>query len=224
MKRATKAILFVLFISLSLSSFSQLTLGVKGGLNLTNMLWKDNDDTYSKDYKMAPGMHLGATVAIPLVKDMLYLEPGLFFNMRGFRIDEELEGATVKGHLNLYYLDVPVNVMAIFGSDKFKFYGALGPYVGIGLSGKAKITAEYDGNKETTTETMKWGSDEDNDDFKRLDFGASIGAGVIISGIQIGLSYDMGLANISPYTDNGYRIKNRGLRLSVGYRLTFGSK
>ncbi len=223
MKRATKAILFVLFISLSLSSFSQMTLGVKGGLNLSNMLMKDDDETTSDDYKMTPGIHLGATVAIPLVKDMLYLEPGLFFNMRGFRIKEESDGASVKGHLNLYYLDVPVNVMAIFGSDKFKFYGALGPYVGIGLSGKTKVTSEFEGEEETTKETMKWGSGDD-DDLKRLDFGASIGAGVIISGIQIGLSYDLGLANISPYTENGFRIKNRGLRLSVGYRLTFGSK
>lgn len=67
-----------------------------------------------------------------------------------------------------------------------------------------------------------WGSDAEESDFKRLDFGLIMGAGVEIKAIQIGLSYDLGLANITPDTDNGNKVHNRILALSVAYK--FGGK
>ena len=80
---------------------------------------------------------------------------------------------------------------------------------------KSKITGA--GLDTDETETIEWGSDAEEDDLKRLDFGVSIGAGVELNALQIGLFYNLGLANISSYTDDGATIQNRGLGLSVAW-------
>ena len=61
-------------------------------------------------------------------------------------------------------------------------------------------------------------SDEDNDDLKRLDMGLTFGGGVEINAIMLGISYDLGLANISSYQQDGATSKNKVLKFSVGYR------
>jgi hypothetical protein len=92
----------------------------------------------------------------------------------------------------------------------------------MGLSGGSKLETTYGGNTESDTEAVNWGSDAENDDFKRLDFGLVAGAGVEINSILIGVSYGYGLANISSYTADGTRVSNRILSVSAGYR--FGAK
>ena len=133
-------------------------------------------------------------------------------------------GETVKfeAKLNLIYLDIPLTAKASFDLGGARIYGVFGPYIGMGLSGKNKFEITAMGETETEEEDIKLGSDEDEDDVKRLDFGLTMGAGVEISSIQIGLSYGLGLANISPYTDGGSKISNRVLGISVGYK--FGRK
>lgn len=44
---------------------------------------------------------------------------------------------------------------------------------------------------------VEWGSDE-NDDFKRLDYGLSAGVGVEFNAVQVGVSYSIGIADIMP--------------------------
>ena len=56
----------IVFISLFCIQSNAQTIGLKAGLNLANMLEKDDDDTYSNDFSMNPGFHLGVTVDIPL--------------------------------------------------------------------------------------------------------------------------------------------------------------
>ena len=217
MKNFTKYSLIV-FISLFCLQSNAQTFGLKGGLNLANMLEKDDDDTYSNDYKMNPGFHIGATVDLPF-NDFLSFESGLLLTTKGMTYEDEIMGVDVSAKANLYYLDIPLTLKASYDlSDGLKMFGAVGPSVGVGLSGKMKVTAEYQGETETEEEDIKWGNDEDNDDLKRLDLGLTFGGGVEINAIQIGISYDLGLSNISAYQDYGATSKNRVLKFSVGYR------
>ncbi len=199
--------------------------GLKGGLNLSNMLIKDDDETYSDDFKMKPGFHVGAMAEFPL-SEIFSFETGLFLSTKGYKISEEetLMGETLKMETkaNLLYLDIPLTAKATFDLGGAKIYGVFGPYVGMGLSGKGKEEVTYDGETETEEEDVEWGSDKEKDDLKRLDFGLTMGGGVEINSIQIGLTYALGLANISSYTDYGTKINNRVLGLSVGYK--FGGK
>ncbi len=217
MKNCTKFSMILLISLFSLQTNAQ-TFGLKAGLNLSNMLEKDDDDTYSNDYKMNPGFHIGGTVDVP-ISDILSFESGLLLTTKGFKYEEEVMGISVKTKANLYYLDIPLTLKASHElSEGLKIFGAVGPYVGIGLSGKIKATAEYLGVEETEEEDVKWGSDEENDDIKRLDMGLTFGGGVEINAIMLGISYDLGLANISPYQEDGATSKNKVLKFSIGYR------
>jgi hypothetical protein len=224
MKKIKNLLFILLLITLASATFAQ-SFGVKAGLNLSNMVVKDDDDTYSDDYKMLPGFHLGVVADIPF-SDMFSFEPGLLLSTKGFKYDlsEEYLGETMesKMKMSLYYLDIPLNLKASFGSDDTKFFVTFGPYLGMGLSGKTKSEVTFMGETESDEADIKWGTDEENDDLKRLDFGIAVGAGVQFGAITAGAGYQLGLANASPYTDNGSSIKNKVISVSVGYM--FGGK
>lgn len=219
MKKIKNLLFILLLITLASSSFAQ-TFGIKAGLNLSNMVMKDDDDTYSDDYKMLPGFHLGVVADIPF-SDMFSFEPGLLLSTKGFKFEESEEymGETMesKMKMSLYYLDIPLNLKASFGSGDTKFYGTFGPYLGMGLSGKYKSEITIMGETESEDEDVKWGTDEEDDDLKRFDFGVAFGAGAQFGAISVGAGYQLGLANISPYTENGSTIKNNVISVSVGY-------
>jgi hypothetical protein len=211
-------VLMVVFITLFCYQTNAQTFGIKGGLNLANLLEKDDDATYSNDYSMNPGFHLGLTVDVPL-NDFLSFEPGLLLTTKGMKYEEEIVEFAIAAKLNLYYLDVPLTLKASHElGDGLKMFGAIGPYVGFGMSGKGKITTEYQGDKETEEVDIDGGSDEDEDELKRLDMGLTFGGGVEINSIMIGISYDLGLSNTSAYQDYGSTTKNRVLKFSLGYR------
>lgn len=222
MKNLLKLLIVVIGFTMTTESYAQ-TFGVKAGLNLSNMLVEDDDDTYSDDFKVNPGFHVGATAEFPIT-ELFSFETGLLLSTKGFKVSEEetFMGETVKyeSKLNLIYLDIPLTAKASFDLGGARIYGVFGPYIGMGLSGKSKFEITAMGETETDEEDIKWGSDED--DFKRLDLGLTMGAGVEISSIQIGLSYGLGLANISTNADGGSKISNRVLGISVGYK--FGRK
>jgi len=208
----TLRILLVVMIIMPRINLNAQTFGIKGGLNLSNTLEKDNTQTYND--KMLPGIHLGATIGIPLSGESIFLEPGILFNMKGSKWQETNYSETYV----LYYLDIPLNLKVVFGSNKIKVYGTLGPYIGVGLSGKDSWTNDA----VKGSETIKWGNDANNDFLKRLDYGVGIGAGVIFSRVLVGIGYDLGLANIAADASGGYKIKNKVLQISIGY--LFGEK
>jgi len=220
MKNVVMLVALVLVVTMTNESSAQ-SFGLKGGLNLSNMLDKDDDDTYSDDYKMKPGFHIGATAEFPF-SDMFSFETGLLLSTKGFKISDEetFDGDIFKyeGKTNLIYLDIPLTAKASFDLGGAKLYGLFGPYVGIGLSGKSKFEFTFNGETEKEEVDIKWGSDEEKSNLKRLDFGLTMGAGVEMSSIQIGLTYNLGLANLSPNTENGYKISNRVIGISVGYK------
>lgn len=211
-------LILVILVSQVFNEVEAQIIQVKGGLNLTNMLYKDADETYSKDFNMRPGFHLGVSTEIP-INEYLFFEPGIMLTTKGFRIKEAERGAEMKVKMNLYYLDIPLLLKATHDlGDGLKIYGVFGQYIGIGLDGKTIVSMEDSSNEDSNSNKVDWGSDQYEDDFKRLEFGLSIGGGFEIYELVIGLSYDLGLSNISSYQDNLSKIKNRVLKLSVGYK------
>jgi hypothetical protein len=217
MKNRAKFLLVIMISLFGYKSFAQ-TIGIKGGLNLSNMIMKDDNGTYSDEFKMNPGFHIGIIMDIPF-SNIISLETGLLLDTKGAKEKDDYNGVASTWKMNLYYLDIPVTFKALHElNSNVKLYGVIGPYIGIGLSGKMKSVVEYQGNKETDEEDIEWGNDENEDMLKRFDFGITFGGGVEISTFLIGISYDLGLANISTYTDYGSKINNRVLKFSFGYR------
>jgi outer membrane protein W len=226
MKNLTNLFVVVIISMMTTGLFAQ-TFGVKAGLNLSNMIVKDDDDTYSDDFKLNPGFHAGLTADFPIT-EMFSFETGLLISTKGYRISQEdtILGETyeIEGKLNPLYLDIPLTGKVAFDIGGPKIYGAFGPYVGVGLAGKAKNEVTINGETEKDDEDIEWGSDEEEDFLKRLDFGLTVGAGVEINALQIGISYGLGLANISVSSDNGAKINNRVIGISVAYRFGGGGE
>lgn len=219
MKHLNK-VLTIALLALFCQQVNAQSIGIKGGLNLVNVLEEDDDDTYSNDYSMNAGFHLGATVDVP-INDFLTFEPGLLLTTKGYRVEEKGSGGSLTGKLKLYYFDIPLMFKASHDlGGGLKMFGALGPYFGLGLSGKFEINAESQDDKSTLETDIKFGDNEDNDDLRRFDSGLAFGAGVEYNSILFGITYDLGLANMSAYQNDGYTIKNRSLKFSVGYRFS----
>ena len=99
--------------------------------------------------------------------------------------------------------------------DDFALFGSVGPYIAVGLFGKAK--AKVDGNIADLGGLGTNSASEDifgDDGFKRFDFGLGLKAGVEFSKkYQVAISYDFGLVEVAK--DLG--MKNRNLMISLGY-------
>lgn len=216
MKNLT-GILLISFVTLFAYPTQAQTVGIKGGLNLATMLAKMDQQTYSNDFTMNPGFHVGLTVDVP-INEFLSFEPGILLSTKGLKFEPEEMGGTVIAKEILYYLDIPLTLKASHNlSDNLKIFAAAGPYVGIGLSGKYTMTTEAEGNVEKEEIDVIWGSDPETDHFKRLDTGLTFSGGVEIRSILLGVSYDLGLNNIESNQETQLA-KNRVLRFSVGYR------
>ena len=215
MKNLVKLFLIVIAIMMATDKLFSQEFGIKAGFNSSNMHIV-YDDMISIDANMKTGFHIGATAEFPLT-EIFSLETGLLLSSKGFI--EEIKDFNYKVIFNPLYLDIPLTVKASSYIGGTKVYGMFGSYIGIGLSGTIKGEVIVDGLTTSQEIDIEWGSDIDSD-FKRMDFGLIIGAGVELNSIQIGLNYSLGLANISPQTN--LKINNRVLGISVGYR--FGKK
>lgn len=193
---------------------------VKAGFSMADMKEK-GDGVIVPDYDMKPGFHAGVAADIPL-SSYFSIEPALLYSNKGFKYKGNFLGSDIDVSTNLHYLDIPVNFKASTQMEGgIRIYAAAGPYMGIGMAGKGKVKITGQGTSQEVNEDVEWGS-EDGYILRRLDFGATFGAGVEVKQIQIGLSYDLGLANISASQEDNSSTKNRVLKLSVGWM--FGKK
>jgi len=198
-------------------SFAQI-FEIKTGVNLSTMFSKDRFGNYSKDYTLTSRFLIGVTTEIPLT-ELFSIESGLLFSSKGYKLDkyfamwEDSEPIRLYQKAVLNYIDIPLSFKASTLFRKLLIYGNVGPYVGIGLSGKI-IADESSGDIIKRNEYRhKMGTDGT---WKRFDYGLQAGAGVEINRIVFGLNYSYGLANISQNRD--YENKNRIIGLTLGYR------
>lgn len=207
------SILLPFFMLISVPVFTQ-KFGLKAGVSETKLLNKDFDVNYSDEFKSAVGFLVGATVEFP-IKDWVAIESGVQMSLKGYKSEY-----FAKTRWSLYYLEIPVAAKGYYHFSNFGVYGVFGPYLGLGLTGKARTKyTDMQGQTTKHVEDVKWGSDSENDDLKRIDIGLTIGGGVSFNRIQIGLFYSPGLANISPDTDNGLQAKNRVFGIEARYHL-----
>jgi hypothetical protein len=213
MKTLLKLLIVIIALITTLESFAQIKFGVKGGLNVSNMLDKTKYRTYSDEYNSKIGFHLGATAEYSL-SEKFSIEPGFLFSTKGYK----MEKSGVTGSLNLNYLEVPINAIYKIELSSVNILISAGPYLGSAISGKAKASEPILGvNEDSKEQKIEIGTD-----IKALDFGLDIGAGVEIKDITLNLQYGLGLANLTPNTENDAKLKNRVIGISIGYK--FGGK
>ena len=115
--------------------------------------------------------------------------------------------------INPYYLEIPVHIGYKYAvNDNFSLFANAGPYIAIGLFGKAKITADgslVDGGSKVSESENVFG----DDGFKRFDLGLGLKAGIEISKkYQFSIGYDFGFIEAEELMG----CKNRNLMISLG--------
>ena len=176
-----------LFTTISFASYSQIRLGVRGGLNLSRISGDDDDDNGMKF-----GFHLGGMVHVP-IKGRLCFQPEILFSTKGTQSKEESDSK-----LALNYVDIPL--LLNYRIENGLFF-EVGPTIGVLVSANLK----YDGDSEDV-----------KDSFKASDVGAAFGVGYRTDmGLSLGLRYQLGLSNIAD--DNDYTLHNNVMMLTIGY-------
>ena len=181
-------------------------IGLRGGFSSSTITASNQNDC-----KSIHGFQCGIFAEFPLstTAKWLTIETGLMIQPKGSDITSygyyhalgQMPWSTrfqsISNVLtNLYYLDIPLSVKMYSSVGKTSLYFEVGPYLGIGLSGK------QDGRK------ISWGP-SNIDDYKRFDGGISMGVGLKTKPFLIGLSYDLGLTNIYPSGDTDYYSHNK---------------
>jgi hypothetical protein len=155
----------VALVAMCLSAQAQMTLSVmpKAGISLANMsvpslLTDPNANPFEfnigDDFNSKLGILGGVALNIG-INDMFSIQPELNFIQKGtsyttnsFNNNSALTNNNQKANdpglgqfqfnLTTNYLELPVLGRLAFGSEDFKFFALAGPYVAMGLSGKAK--------------------------------------------------------------------------------------
>ena len=155
-------------------------IGVRGGVNLSNMFVEDVSDE-----NMKLGINLGIFAKLPLTKGFS-LQPELNYSSKGAKeeYDNFLEGEG-EYRFNLNYVELPV--LAVFNLGR-NFNIHAGPYIAY----LAQVNIKDMNDNGTVTEI----ADLDQEDFHRLDYGLAGGIGVDLSKFTFGARYNYGLHEI----------------------------
>lgn len=214
MKKLLKLTIIIIFANCYFVSFSQI-FGVQAGVNFASQAWKFGGDMVTDDKKVALGIQVGGTVEFDF-NDKIAFQSGLLISQKGVKFKGVYGPDDTKytDKWKLTYLDIPFNVKYKLELAGNNFYLAAGPYFGYAITGKYI----YEDGNEDGDAALDIGNSEADDDFKPLDFGLNLGAGIEISVIGVGLQYSLGLPNLEPGGDEDNYIKNRVFSLLVSYK------
>ena len=200
-------------------TFAQTSFGIRAGVNFQNI--NGEDEAGDKlDNKMATKFHVGVQADIPVGTDF-YFQPGLLFNNKGSKLNYN---GMVESNVNLGYLELPLSLVYKPTLGAGNLILGFGPYVGFGITGKAKDSKFVGQDITLGVEYKNDVLDSDPDDniyFKRMDGGANIFAGYgFAENLFIQLNAQLGLMNITPKregNDPEGKSKHTGFGVSIGY-------
>ncbi|CAN5541856.1 hypothetical protein BH11BAC1_BH11BAC1_09530 [soil metagenome] len=183
-------LLFVICISSSFSSASDenpVRLGIKAGVNFSNLYAKDDDKT-----GLLTGFNAGLFAKLPLTTYLAF-QPELYYTAKGAEITYKNIFAEGTASFHLNYIELP---LMLVGNITKNFNIHAGPYVGFLIKAKVK--------NESNVSLFDFEDNLNTDDFNKLDAGLAIGAGLDVKAVSIGLRYIHGLTNVGKErTSNG---------------------
>lgn len=152
------------------------------------------------------GLDVGFAVGTRIVpRTPLFFETGLSYTEKGGK--GEYQGS--KFTYGLHYLELPLLLKyKYYATPDFSIEPFLGGYLAVGVGGKIK---DY-GNREAYSSFS-----DDQASFKRFDGGLRLGCGVSYDMLYLGLSYDIGLANVGHYDFEDTRTGSLNLNVGVTF-------
>ena len=190
MKKVTGLVLVILMVFIAVPAKSQLKFGIKGGVNISSVHM--NSDILKADN--VTGFQIGPMIetTIPLIG--IGLDAAILYSQKGMDVKSEAGTST---NVKTDYIDVPVNLKWKFGLPIIKGYLAAGPYIGFRVGGDKfwEIPGSVVGQVKA----------------KNFSAGLNFGAGVeLISHLQVGINYGLGLTDNYSAEKYDLNAKNRG--------------
>ncbi len=225
----TIAIAFGVLLTFSQDVSAQFSIGIKGGVNISNYWGPDLNTNYR--IKSAPVM--GFAVKYQKNRALSFLSE-LSYDMRGAKYDEiiddgiiyKVEYKDIKKSVN--YISLPVYAKLGFGNKKL-FYGLAGLYgafaVSADIDGLQVVTNKYD--PDDVTETPVCSSIIDN--IKNFDMGGLIGLGMDFDlgkslELMLDCRYNWGWLNTAQEGQGHVANTDWAFNLSLLYQLPHGAK
>ncbi|HMP28915.1 MAG TPA: porin family protein [Saprospiraceae bacterium] len=221
---------YVLLLSVILwgVNLSAQTVGFRIGSNTNNVRLQGLDSRLNPNTDFKSGFNGGIFMEFDLPENWS-LSTGVNYNQKGFitsfntsvNVGFELPiGASV--HTNTNYVEVPLNLIHTFGTEKLGVYVTAGP--SIGYASDAEAVAKT--NSLIRLNVYRTDIDLSNDMINRWDLAGNIGAGVKVklrSGyIHAGIGYQHSFSSgISAENIIDVRLRNSGVNTSIGYAYKF---
>ncbi|MEO6694144.1 MAG: porin family protein [Ignavibacteria bacterium] len=203
MKRTIALIALFVISSFYTNAQSQsLSLGIEGGINISNITSTPAVTTNSRT-----GLIVGSVLDIN-VTPTITIAPGLRYVMKGWT-STPTAGVTFTDKLN--YLEVPVLLKVKFPLTEVKPYLAAGPVLGIQLSATEEQT---NGTQNTSQDISSL--------VESIDFGLLFGGGLDFrvgfkTDLFVQFGYELGLSNILKNATT-QTIKNNGIQITGGVK------
>lgn len=180
-------------------------IGVKGGLNLTNLYVDDVEDE-----NMKVGFNLGLFAKLPVTQGFS-IQPELLYSVKGSKLTYDLGilGSN-EYRFNLNYVEVPVLAVINLAKNFNLHAGGYAAYLA-----QANIKREVDDGPNDQI------ADLNEDNFNRFDYGLVGGLGIDIDAVTIGARYNYGLREVGKADNFGSQAlknsKNSAISLYIGF-------
>jgi hypothetical protein len=211
-----KTKIYVLIVGLVLTcavTYSQVSFGLKAGVNFQNLNGEKDDGSKYKNH-LKPGFNAGVEVAFPVAEDF-YAQTGLLFSTKGASDFNGVNDVSV----SISYLELPIHVVYKPALGNGRLILGFGPYLAYGIAGKVKLNDNDEDINFTNDRPLL---DPNVMSIKPLDAGADIFFGYEFPfKVSVLLNTQLGLINIWPKIDGenpDHPLKNTGFGVSLGYR------
>lgn len=224
----------ILSLALAFSVISIATAQISVGLEVGPNFATQTSDVDGFDAGGTTGFYFGVPVDI-MIADNICVQPSLAFMQKGSSTTYEVSvpgfyETSVEGDFKLNYIEIPILVNYIIGTNNIKPYVGLGPSIGFGMGYKSSGTSTttttdpFTGVETTTTDDFDEDGSFEDAGLKGIDFSLLIQAGAMMADVGPGslglnLGYFLGLANIN---DGDDKLNNRGFKVSVSYKFPIG--
>ena len=217
MKFFTKITFALLLFTFLAAGVTAQTLRIKGGLSLATVHESIEGEKVDNDFTMLPGYVLGTSYIFD-GSGAIDFETGLLFVSKGIKAKETQGDARIVVRAVTHNIEIPFQARYTFEQDNFSPFVGAGLYAAFGLSGQATYIYEDENSKSKESEDLNFGTDE-SDDLKPFDVGLQFSAGVTTGKLEFAMTYELGLANLSTYTDFENKMNNRVLMITAGYQI-----
>lgn len=218
MKRLLPALLLVASFAIPNQAFAQVRLGVKAGFNASNI------HTDAATFDPLLGYQAGLMADLGL-SSHFSIRPALLVNAKGFSTEIDIRDKNgqrenvARAVLRLIYTEMPVLLVYKGNLGKsWRWYGGVGPYAGIGITGKFKTNSDILENQKIKF-TFQKNSTFMGNVYKRMDYGLNATAGVEVKRVLLGINYSYGLTSMQARDREPdiAKLYNRTLALTAGY-------